>query len=324
MDTIHKHTILSSIRDVVRILDSAPVKPDMVPQFTAFQVMNRAPIAHLSLERGLKLLIKEAGGETKGRHNLLPLHRQLANVNPEASRFLSRAFDDAVCIYRYRIHSSGLEHLKSLDDYLSKVGSENAFNAMRYWEFEQPLDDDVLHKISLPIHRELLCALQQVFMSSNRGWETVSDRVEHTVKNAMFDPPRLAYAPGSDKEMVVQWYAKWLFEEHTTCRGALADAVDRNFDVQDDFINQMLVSAYDALLKSDDPAVQYFAYTLNVLPRQPRDPGKWANIEWLGPSDEPRRGLVSSPGGTPLGDIDQGPDGLWYVTPWRDGVLTGC
>ena len=320
MDKVHKHIIGSSIRDTVRILDSAPVKPDMIPEITAYQMMNRAPIAHLSIERGLKSLIIEFGGQHKDEHNLLPLYRKLGKLHPEAATFFSKSFDEAVRTYRYNVNTTGSEHLKSLKDYLSKVGSEKAFTAMRYWEFEQSLDEEVLRRISLPIHRELLHALWQLFMSSNHRM-TVTDRIERTVRDAIFDPPKLAYSPGSEMETVVEWYANWLFNEHSTCRDALADAVRQNFNVKDDFINQLLSSAYDALLKSDDPAVQYFAYTLNVLPPQPRDPGKDTKVEWLGQTKEPRSGLVYSPAGAHLGEIDRGTDGLWYVTPWREGVL---
>ena len=72
MDQVHRHVIRSSINDTVHILDSAPVKLDLVPQFTAFQMMNRAPIAHLSVERGLKSLIADSGGHTKDEHNFTP------------------------------------------------------------------------------------------------------------------------------------------------------------------------------------------------------------------------------------------------------------
>lgn len=321
MDKMHKRMILSSIRDVIHILDSAPIKPDLIPQITATQMMNRAPIAHLSIERGLKSLIIESGGQPREEHNLLPLLQKLANLNPDAARFLSESFEDAVRVYRYKVNVTGLEHLKSLDSYLSKVGSTKAFNTMRYWEFGQSLDEDLLNRICLPMHREILCALWQLFMASDSRLDTVTDRIERAVKDAIFNPSKLAYTPGSEKETIVKWYMDWLYKEHSTFREALADAVSKNFNVKDDFINQILLNAYEALLKSDDPAVRYFVYTLNVLPPQPRYPGKETTVEWLGPSKEHRMGLVSSPAGTSLGDIERGADGLWYVTPLRDGPI---
>ncbi len=319
MGKVYKQIIRSSLMDTVRILDSAPVKPDMIPEFTAFQMMNRAPVAHLSIERGLKSLIIESGGNPKDEHNLLPLFRELANLNPEAAGFLSKSFDEAVRLYRYNVNAAGLEHLKSLEHYLSSVGSTNAFNEMRYWEITQSLDQEVLHRISLPIHRELLHALRQLFMPSNRR-TTVSDRIERTVRDEMFESHSLAYAPGSAQEAVVKSYLNWL-KEHRTFLEALTDAVRTGFDVKHEFINRLLSNAYDALLKSDDPAVRYVVYTLNVLPRQPRDPGKDTKVEWLGPFKEPRNGLVSSPAGTHLGDIVRGTDGLWYITPSRNGPV---
>ena len=320
MDQVHRHVIRSSINDTVHILDSAPVKLDLVPQFTAFQMMNRAPIAHLSVERGLKSLIADSGVHTKDEHNLLPLYRKLAEFNPEDAAFFSKSFDDAVRAYGYKVNSTGLEHLKSIEAYLSKVGSQKAFNAMRYWEIKQSLDEDVLRRISLPIHRELLLALCQLFMPSSQR-TTVIGRIERRVKDAMFDPPKLAYAPGSEKENVVKWYLNWLFQEHSTCCDALADAVNAGFWVRDDFIDQLLFNAYNALLKCDDPAVQHFAYSLNVLPPQPRDPGQATHVEWLGPSTEPRSGLVSSPAGTLLGEIARRAEGRWEITPYRGGAL---
>lgn len=321
MDKMHKRMILSSIRDVIHILDSAPIKPDLIPQITAIQMMNRAPVAHLSIERGLKSLIIESGGQPREEHNLLPLLQKLTDLNPEAARFLSESFDDAVRVYRYKVNVTGLEHLKSLDVYLSKTGTTKAFSTMRYWEFEQSLDEDLLQRIYLPIHREILCALWQLFMASDHRLDTVTDRIERAVKGAIFDPPKLAYSPGSEKEAIVKWYRDWLFKEHSTLRGALADAVSKNFNVKDGFINQILLNAYEALLKSDDPAVRYFVRTLNVLPPQPRYPGKETIVEWLGPSKKHRMGLVSSPAGTDLGDIARGVDGLWYVTPSRNGTM---
>ncbi len=209
-------------------------------------------------------------------------------------------------------------HVAGLDTVHSTAWVTRAFGALWLLASREPPARDP--SSSLPIHRELLHALWQLSMPSDHRM-TVTDRIERTVRDAIFYRPTLAWAPGSEKETVVKWYANWLFEEHTTCREALADAVRRNFNVKDDCVNQLLSSAYDALLKSDDPAVQYFAYTLNVLPPQPRDPGKDTKVDWRGQTKEHRSGIVYSPAGTHLGVIDRGTDGLWYIIPMRQGVV---
>ena len=87
----------------------------------------------------------------------------------------------------------------------------------------------------------------------------------------------------------------------------------------DDFIDKIARNAYKTLLEAADPAVRYFASTLDVLTRQPRD--VIPDVEWLGPEKE-RSGSVETPAGTALGFIERGPDGLWYITPLREGLVT--
>ena len=67
--------------------------------------------------------------------------------------------------------------------------------------------------------------------------------------------------------------------------------------------------------------MQHFAYSLNVLPPQPRDLGQATHVEWLGPSTEHRSGLVSSPAGTLLGEIARRAEGRWEITPYRGSAL---
>ena len=77
-------------------------------------------------------------------------------------------------------------------------------------------------------------------------------------------------------------------------------------------------NAYRTLLETADPAVRYFASTLDVLPSQPRD--VIPCVEWLGPEKD-RRGAVETPAGTALGFIERGLEGLWYITPLRAGLV---
>jgi len=73
----------------------------------------------------------------------------------------------------------------------------------------------------------------------------------------------------------------------------------------------MIAKAYRALLESKDPAVRYFAQPLNVLPRQRRD--AVTRVEGLG-DPEQQRGLVKTPSGVTLGEIERRWDGLWNAT----------
>ena len=49
MTKMEKIIIKYSVKDVVRMLDSNPVTPDMIPEITIVQVMTRASMAHLSI-----------------------------------------------------------------------------------------------------------------------------------------------------------------------------------------------------------------------------------------------------------------------------------
>ena len=70
MDTIERYKIQQSIKDVIDILDSAPIRPDMVDETNLVQLTNRIPIAHLAIERGLKALITETGSTAEHTHAL--------------------------------------------------------------------------------------------------------------------------------------------------------------------------------------------------------------------------------------------------------------
>ncbi|MDE0179174.1 MAG: hypothetical protein OXP36_11315 [Gammaproteobacteria bacterium] len=59
---IEQVTIRHSVQDVIRNLESEPVRPDLVGQITAVQVIDRVSRAHLSIERALKFIITRAGG----------------------------------------------------------------------------------------------------------------------------------------------------------------------------------------------------------------------------------------------------------------------
>ncbi len=98
----------------------------------------------------------------------------------------------------------------------------------------------------------------------------------------------------------------------------MADAVQKGFNIGDDFMSDVAKNAHTDLLNSSDPAVKYFANTLDVLPKQPRDVSP--PVDWLGLEME-RFGSVKTPAGTHLGCIERGFDGLWCITPSQEGLV---
>ena len=198
----------------------------------AVQLTNRAPIAHLAIERGLKVLIDDAGGTAEDIHSLNTLFRELGKWDASSADYLVKAFDDAVNFFGYNVNVSRFGHFRSLYDYLSKTGTENAFKAFRYWARGESSKVDPIPFISPPVHRELLCALCCLFIPNRR--ETVSDRVEREVGHSMFSGRHISYVPTTPKKQSVQWYKNWLFNTHTSRRTALEDAVDKGFSVTDD------------------------------------------------------------------------------------------
>ena len=317
MSDIQRAIIRHSIEDVIHILEHEPVKGDLVPQITAVQVMNRVAIAHLSIERALKFLITKAGGPLVETHNLRSQYQELLLHDPVLAKRLEGVFEAAVRHYRYNPNAAYMTHLQTLERYLEVAGSNKAFQDIRYWELTQSLDEMLLRQIYLSIHIELLHGLTGILLAPDRPLETVANRVERAVEDAMWSTADMAYGQGTPEEQSVHSYIAWQ-RGFGTWSDALVDAVQKGFSIGDDFMAKVAGNAYGTLLKATDPAVRYFANTLDVLPRQPRD--VIPCVEWLGPEKE-RYGSVSTPAGTGLGFIERGLDGLWDVTPLREGLV---
>ena len=323
MDAMDRYKIQESIKDAIRILDSAPIQPDMAWETNAVQLTNRAPIAHLAIEKGLKALIVQAESPYEHIHGLQKLYQNLNKCDKESAEFLSEAFDDAVKFFRYNVNVKGFGHLRSLDDYLSKVGIENVFEALRYWAIgESPERESPIPPISLPIHREILCALRCLFFPKSR-WGTVSDRAERTVAHAMFNGRGIVYcSDNTSKEQSVNLYKNWLIEEHSTCRSALEEAVQKKFLVKDDeFVNQTVRDAFDELRQSEDPAVRFYIGTLADLPKgsQVQYPDAIPEVEWFNSTET--GGMLVTPAGSCLGFIEKYANGGWGITPSGDGPV---
>ena len=323
MDTSERYRIQKSIEDAISILDSAPIQPDLIADTNIAQLTNRVPIAHLAIERGLKTLISVAGGTAGKTHALNKLYQVLRSCDSDCADFLSEAFDDAVTFFGYNVNAKGFSQFRSLEIYLSRVGTEKAFEALRYWAIgEEGKGDSPIPYISPPVHRELLCALSWLFLTERR--QTVSERVEREVGHAMFERRSISWGAGDTrKKCSVHWYLNWLFNESSDRRSAMKEAMDRGFALRDDdeFIRQILIDAYTDLQGSKDPAVLNFLRTLMYLPEgsQRRNPDAVPEMDWF--NQVQNSGAVVTAAGTPLGYAERYADRAWGITPNEEGFV---
>ena len=322
MDRMERYKIEGSIKDVIAILDSAPMQRDMVLEVNFVQLTNRVPIAHLAIERGLKALITDAGAKRENTHSLQKLYRRLKECDAASATFLNLAFSDAVDFFEYNTNVEGLCHFRSLDAYLSKTGHADAFNALRYWAIgENPKDEDPILYISPPIHRELLCALASLIGADSNT--IVSQRVESQLQQAMFHARDMWYtSDDSLKKQSIHVYLNWLFNVHKTRRGALQEAVSLKFNVADDeFTKRTLEAAHAELKQSSDPAVRYLIHRLSYLPKgsQRRNRDAIPDLNWL--DDDQTFGEVLTSAGTFLGFVERYPDGGWGIQPSESGLV---
>lgn len=333
MMAVNNNTVQQSIDDVIRILDSAPIlrRLSFMANKPVIPLTNRVPIAHLAIERGLKALIVAAGGTTKvngkNTHSLSSLYGAFKACEVKSADFLAKAFDDAVRFFGYDANAKRFHHLRSLDRYLSKTGTEKAFNVLRYWAIEPPSNGETpIPYIEPPIHRELLCALSCLCETNRR--ETVSDRVERKVAKAML-PRKLILVRAGESENTARnpsdiWYENWIFSGHDTWDSVIKEAILKNFDVKenDESVRRRLSEAYQALKESNDPAVRYFIRTLTYLPEgsQKSIPDAIPEIKWSNADKtEHTVGMVVTPADTLLGAIEKIHDEAWEITPYEDG-----
>ena len=317
MDRMERYKIEGSIKDVIAILDSAPMQPDMVPEVNLVQLTNRAPIAHLAIERGLKALIFDATGNREHGHALLNLFELLRNADSDASEFLLMAFQDAVKFFSLNTNAKEFSHLRTLQEYLARTGGERAFKVYRYWALGETFDrKEPIPPLILPVHREILCSLESRIGSSHD--ETVTERVEGRLRYAMFEGRHMMYASDDlERKESIERYLNWLFKEHRTRRSALEEAVLLEFNIADDaFIKQTLEAAHTELKQSKDPAVRYLIHRLLYLPKdsQPRNRDAVPDVNWL--NDDQTFGEILTPASTPLGFVRRQADGGWGIEPY--------
>ena len=315
MAEIERDIIQTSVEDTIRILEDCPVKGFIVPQITLVQVMNRVSIAHLSIERAMKFLIRESGGTFEEIHGLGKLYQQLAQNDPVSAGALDSAFQAAVRHYRFNPNATDMRHFKTVAQYLETVGSDQAFQNVRYWELNLSLEEILLRKIFPNIHLELLHGLSEILISHRRPMETVVDRVERIIKDAILQFGDRWYESESIREYPVGSYNHWL-TRHRNFKDALLEAVKEGLEIGNAYACKSMRTAHEQLLESKDPAVQYFVNSLDVLLTQPRD--AIPKAEWLDPKER-RKGRVCTPGGSNLGFVEKYVDGLWYITRLEGG-----
>ena len=103
---------------------------------------------------------------------------------------------------------------------LETTGSDQAFQDVRYWELNQSLEEILLRKIFLNIHLELLHGLSEILISHRRPMETVDDRVERAIKDAILQFGDRWYESESIREYPVGSYNHWL-TRHRNFKDAL-------------------------------------------------------------------------------------------------------
>ena len=163
---------------------------------------------------------------------------------------------------------------------------------------------------------ELLYALHEILIEPDRPKDTVEARVQWKVRKELWEEVGLSLRGGTTIDGTrAEGYRQWL-EQFPSWNEALADAVQRDFETGSEFVNTATRKAYTSLLESRDPAVRYFASRLDVIPEQTRDVIPY--VEWLG-KEENTQGMVKTPGGTIIGRIDRGPDGIWHIAAFRTG-----
>ena len=321
-DTMELYKIQYSIEDSIRIFDESPVKRNIVADVNKVQLGNRGSMAHLAIEKGLKSLISGYGGPLQNIHDLNVLYNDLTNSNKDLGEFLAIAFDDAVKSFRYNVKDNKLKHLGSIGDYLSKAGTKFVFMELRYWSLgESGTGIDPFQYVQLPIHREILYSIWCFLADDDPNPETVSSRVERTVRQAMFNN-RTWSSGETQKEKSIRWYKSWLFDKHKSCRDALKEAVEKSFHIyKDEFINQTVRNAFVELKQSKDDAIRYFAISLTYLPEgsQKRNPDAVPCVEWH--NKDQTRGSVKTPGQTYLGVVEKYVDRSWGITPSEEGLV---
>ena len=324
------HLKTESIRDVVRILDSAVLRGnELVQSYRAMQIANRAFLAHTAIEKGLKDRLTKAGisyPKTGPKaHDLPSLYELTQQIDNGAwADSLEDAFKDAVRFYEYDLKL--VPHVETLKRYLGATGSHEDFIKMRYWLEDDSTAEAVvvqMHNISLALHREILEALQHLVGYDRK--RLVSERVERVVGRALQSV--LSYGVGTPDEQACNELLRWL-ETKSSCRDALREAVRLSYAVEgvEELGRQKLRQAFEGLDRppqgpslfpslppSADPAVGFYIVTCRDLPSGYPFPhaDAEAEIRWL--DDDHITCEVLTPAGDVLGFISRSAQGRWHM-----------
>ena len=327
MDELEDYKIPESIEDAIDILDSTPVRPDLVEGFVFVQLANRLPLAHLAIERGLKELIIRASINFDPIHDLKKHYEKLQECDSASADFLARAFQDAVNFYGYNTKREGFKHYQSLIVYFSKTGTKEVFEVLRYWPIgEVSQSGNPFHDISPQIQRELLRAILLLFrpLRDENGfdcWETVSERVRDDVSRTMLASATIANSDSKEKQNAAAVYRDWLMS-HTSAHSALAAAIKQKFVISKECerANQLLLDTYKKIQQSKDPAVLYYLSTLNYLPEgsQQRQPDAIAEINWW--HKNRFHGSIITPAKGILGLVHNLPNNAWMIESHLDNT----
>ena len=335
MNDEYDHYRHSSIVDVISILDSASLTGnELVPQYRAMQIANRALIAHHSMEKGFKDRLQKEGlpDPTSGSqgHDLSVLYHCTHQIKQGTwAQSIAESYNDAITFYEYDIQA--LQHLGTLDTYLNKVGSNKMFTRMRDWLEDQTLStnavESILH-ISLLLHREILRALWPLVAFDLQRF--VSQRVDQVLRMEL--QRACAYSPGTPSEQSSKLIIQWL-QTHPDVRTAMREAVQKDFHIEeiDEGGNKKLREAFQRLDAPDenqftlspppstDPAIAFFIGTSrDIRPgSQNKYPDAGVEIKWLNPQYTSAE--IFTPAGAVLGFIKKRAQSRWHAeTIWNN------
>ena len=300
-----------AIEQARKIIDKAmPQGQDLLPEY---DYAMRAPLynlAHSGIENGIKALIRQVKGCHPGGHNLKNLFRKLKGIASQKARSLEDAFTDIVNFYT--IDTGRWMHFQSLDSYFKEYGSEELFEAYRYWA----LENKCMHHIPLFVHRELLAWLGDYCQWGNRT--VTSQRVKQIVLHDV------AKGVGKHINRCDICYGKTPGppipipqRSHLSCIQLFRRLIDIwccYFKVSnDECVKEITYAAVQCLQKSKDPAVRYFANTLQDLPEgsmpKPGDVKLQVDVS----------GMVRIRNGEALGRLSNTIDGRWSAYTYEYG-----
>ena len=265
-EKLRRNIAQNSVWDVIRMIQSAPVRSDLVPDVVINQVLNRIPLAHLTIEKSLKYRIQQVSGKITPGHDL---HKQLdllRGSSQEDAEFLDQAFDRAVSFYDIDAAAPESDHLSSLRAYLKAVGQQKHFNDMRYWTLDQPYNQELIPRIHLTIHVEILYAAYSVFFSQTVLRYTLPCRADNAIRDAIMPEPNFAYIPGTKREDDFKTCAHWT-KQHDSQPAIIQDAIQCNFDTGHFYTNETMRNAVARLRESPDFAIQYLINKFSPTPR---------------------------------------------------------